>query len=127
MTLTPNPPVTPYSSIFRPLSFLCESSVASAPAFTPGRSERYLFLSSCFPRIAGHGTQAASIPAANHQPLVTIFFRIRTYAKQPNNPFRIRTYKTQDLKSFRMNTYEKTRGGTPSILQPPGAAALVVC
>jgi hypothetical protein len=95
----------------RRLFFLCEISANSAPAFTPSRSVRYLFLSLRFSRITAHGSPATSLPATNHQPLSINPFRIRTSRKHACNPSGMNTSKTQDLKPFRMNTYKKTGGG----------------
>ena len=107
---SPQPKPAPDSSFLRPLTFLCETSVNSAPAVTPSRSGRSLFPSSRFSPITAHGAWATLFPGTNHQPLSTKPFTIRTYRNLARNPFRIRTYKTQDLKPFRMNTYKKTRG-----------------
>jgi hypothetical protein len=43
--------------------------------------------------------------------------RIRTYAKQPPNPFTICTSKTKHLKSFRIRTSKKTGEGDPLVVK----------
>ena len=55
--------------------------------------------------------KSALISAANHPPLSTIPFTIRTFAKSARNSCGMRSFKTRDLKSFGMCSYEKTGGG----------------
>jgi hypothetical protein len=75
--------------------------------------------------MARFNRHAAYAPNIKRPAIITIPFRIRTYANHTRNPFRIRTSKTKDLKSFRIRTYEKNGGGIPAkhILRPLGSPA----
>src|SRR5579859_3270804 len=97
------------------------SPTTSTASPSPDRCHHFSFVrlysdksvpSTCTDRVGG-GTFRSLLLDANHSPLATIFFRIRTYEKRVRNPFEIRTSKTQDLKLFRMNTSQKTGWGPP--------------
>jgi hypothetical protein len=61
-----------------------------------------------------HVTRREHIRRGNYVPNSP---RIRTYGKQPPNPFGMRSFKTQDLKPFRMCSYEKAGEGDPSFFR----------
>src|SRR5579859_723636 len=110
------------------LSFrMFRSPTTSSPSPSPDRCHHFSLVrlysdksvpSTCTDRVGG-ATFRSLLLDANHSPLATIFFRIRTYAKRAHNPFRIRTSKTQHLKPFRMNTSKKTGVGAPSFKPKP--------
>src|SRR5579859_6062709 len=97
------------------LSFrMFRSPTTSSPSPSPDRCHHFSLVrlysdksvpSTCTDRVGG-ATFRSLLLAANHLPLATIFFRIRTS-------------KTQDLKPFRMNTSKKNGVGAPSFKPKP--------